>query len=157
LRVSGKEGWLHDEAFVTPEQKDEVRALLWDRVKTLARNHGLVRLWIREQAPFWHHSGFGDVAPDRMIQLPKAFGIPDSGWRVLQLRDDPVELVSAEKELAIFQQTSRVGMEQMLAQTQRLRTIAYAIGLTVFIIALGVGGFLVLRWLRQSGAAPVRR
>ena len=50
LHVQGHHGKLHSEAFFHPEQQDEFRPQIWERIQMVARNHGLTRLWTRESA-----------------------------------------------------------------------------------------------------------
>src|SRR5947207_14554276 len=45
LQVSGQEGRLHSEVFEDFGQADTLRRSLWERVRTVAQNHGLVRVW----------------------------------------------------------------------------------------------------------------
>src|SRR2546426_9675403 len=61
LHIEGKQGKLHSEAFSQPDQQDQFRPRLWERVQTVSRNHGLVRLWTQELSPFWHQAGFADA------------------------------------------------------------------------------------------------
>src|SRR6476620_4495932 len=52
LQVAEKQARIHSESFADFAQADQLRPLLWDRIQSVARNHGLLRLWTREKAPF---------------------------------------------------------------------------------------------------------
>ncbi len=53
MRVHGFEGHVHSETFPDFALSDAVRPLLWQRLETVAKNHGLFKLWTLETAPFW--------------------------------------------------------------------------------------------------------
>ena len=88
LRIDGTQGQLHDEAFSRAEQADELRLLLWNRVRAIARNHGLHRIWTNERAPFWSSSGFESPSADLLKMLPTALSDTGTTWLVLKLRDE---------------------------------------------------------------------
>src|SRR5436190_16582065 len=58
LQVSGQEGRLHSEVFEDFGQADALRAALWERLRTVAQNHGLVRVWTQFTSPYWRTIGF---------------------------------------------------------------------------------------------------
>jgi N-acetylglutamate synthase-like GNAT family acetyltransferase len=149
LHIDGKLGRLYGEAFTHPEQADDARPWLWERLQTLARNHGLVRLWTLEAAPFWHHAGFTKADPEQLRKLPESFGDRHSHWLTLALREESVQAISIEKEFEIFQQSQRAQTEQVLAQARRLKLLAYVVTFVVAIIAL-VGLFFVFSKTSQS-------
>lgn len=157
LRHEGKQGWLHSEAFVQPEHEDAFRPLLWQRVQNLARNHGLVRIWTLEEAPFWHREGFVPADQELVKKLPRSFGSSQHHWRVLVLHDEVVDKVSLEHEFEMFQQASRASMEDVIGQARRLRSWAYTVGIGIFVVVLVLGGYLLVRWMQQSGGSPRRR
>jgi N-acetylglutamate synthase-like GNAT family acetyltransferase len=158
LKVVGKHGLLHSEAFTRPDKEDEFRSLLWDRIKNLARNHGIVRLWTQEQAPFWHHEcGFADADPEALKSIPPSFGDPRRRWLMLALREDLAGAMSLEQEFEVFQQASRANMEEMLGQARHMRRLAYIVGGILLLGALGLGGWAIFRWIRENGGKPPRR
>lgn len=57
MEISGRHGRLHSEAFSDFALADVLRPHLWERMQSVATNHGLVRVWTREKTPFWCHSG----------------------------------------------------------------------------------------------------
>lgn len=158
LHVVGREGLLHSEAFAAPETEEAFRPLLWNRLHTLARNHGLLRLWTREAAPFWHlQAGFKEATPELLAKLPAVFGDRHVRWQVLALREETQEAVSFEKEFEMFQQTSRANMEQVMSQARSLRSFAYAIGIAFFLAALGWAAWIFVRRAGEdspSGPTP---
>ncbi len=145
LHVEGKQGRMHSEAFTHPDEADEARPFLWERIQNLARNHGLTRLWTLEASPFWHQAGFVEADSHLLEKLPASFGDRRSRWVTLALRDDNAQVLSIEKEFELFQQTQRVNTEQVFARARRLKAIAYLLTLVVGTIALAGLVFVLLK------------
>src|SRR5687768_7748527 len=61
LQIHKQQGLIHSETFASPEIAPEVRPLLWQRILTVAKNNGLVRLWVLPVASFYREHGFTDV------------------------------------------------------------------------------------------------
>jgi N-acetylglutamate synthase-like GNAT family acetyltransferase len=152
LHVEGRQALLYGEAFVRPEEEDAYRPMLWERIKTLAKNHGVARVWTREEAPFWHQvAGFADAAAEVLQRLPVKFGDPHHRWLTAALRDDAVEAPSWEKEFEMFHQASRAGMEQEMAKARRLRAVVLTIALAIFFAGVVVGFVTLVGLLKKSG------
>jgi len=150
LHIQGKQGKLHSEAFIHPEHEDDFRPVLWERVKTVARNHGLVWLWTQELAPFYHHNGFQDADEETRKKLPPGFGDPDTQWSAMQLRDEAV--LSLDKEFELFHQTETESTELVLRQARLLKVVATVIAVILFaVVAVG------LYYLFRQGRLPSGR
>jgi N-acetylglutamate synthase-like GNAT family acetyltransferase len=159
LRVQGQEGLLHSEAFARPDEADDFRQLLWDRMKNLARNHNLVRLWTQEQGPFWHHVAGFDAAPRELLKrLPAAFGDAAHRWFLVSLHRDTPSGLSLEQEFDLFQQASRASLDRVLTQTRRIRVAGFLVAVILFLVVLGMGVYLVLNRARlREGTQRLRR
>src|SRR2546423_11556340 len=57
LQITERQGRIQCEAFTDFALAEQLRPLLWDRIYAVATNHGLLRLWTNEKAPFWSHCG----------------------------------------------------------------------------------------------------
>src|SRR2546425_12217948 len=57
LQIAERQGCVHSEAFTDFALAEHLRPLLWERLQSIAVNHGLRRLWTQEKAPFWNHCG----------------------------------------------------------------------------------------------------
>src|SRR5436309_3091325 len=64
FQISGSQARLHNEGFTDFGLADSARELLWKRIQTLATNHGILRLWMQESAPFWSRLGFKPPMPE---------------------------------------------------------------------------------------------
>ena len=88
LLIAGNDALLHHECFAPAADADAVRAKLWERVQTISRNHGLVRIWTQQATAFWNQSGFQSPSPEIAGKLPAAFAGPPQPWMLIQLRED---------------------------------------------------------------------
>src|ERR1041385_1788906 len=70
LQIAERQGRIYSEAYFDFGSADAVRPQLWERLKTVANNHGLFRLWTQEQAPFWSHCGLGKPDAEALTKLP---------------------------------------------------------------------------------------
>jgi N-acetylglutamate synthase-like GNAT family acetyltransferase len=154
LQLAGKQGLLHSEAFAQPEHEDELRPRLWERLQTVARNHGLVRLWTQEQSPFWHQAGFIEADLELQKKLPTGFGNAHQRWWTLQLKEETAGALSIEQEFELFQQAQKAGTEQMLAQAHKLKTVAYVIAVVVLVFTVVAGLYVARTIWRGAPPAP---
>jgi len=159
LHIVGKDGLLHSEAFTQPEQSESLRLRLWERVRNLARNHGLVRMWTREEASFWLQAGFAEAGSELLKKLPAALGDGHQRWLAMQLKEETVPTLSLEQEFELFQQASKASTEEVLAQARKLRTVANVIAWVALGAALLVVGFYFLHQPRlpKDPVPPVQQ
>lgn len=146
LQIDGKQGRIHSEAFTQPEDQDKHRQQLWERVQSIARNHGLMRVWTQESAPFWNQRGFQQATEEALQKLPAVFGDASSPWFALQLREENIAVISLEKEFELFQAAQQAGSEKLMQQAKMLRTVAY---IFLGIVVLAAGFFLVQIFLKN--------
>src|SRR5436190_3543046 len=97
LQVSGHEGRLHSEAFEDFGQADALRALIWERARTVAQNHGLVRVWAQFSSPYWRTIGFDQASNELLTKLPNNFGADRAAWLYVKLREETSAAVSLDK------------------------------------------------------------
>jgi N-acetylglutamate synthase-like GNAT family acetyltransferase len=136
IQIQRHHAWLHSEAYRDFSGADELRALLLQRIHSLASNHGVLRLWTRETAPFWTHHGFQPADSNALKKLPEAWTGGGSGWLTLQLKDEEA-IVSLDKELALFKESERERSAKALRQAQLLKRMAtfMAIVFALFVMA----------------------
>jgi hypothetical protein len=131
LQISGQEGRLHSETFAHPEEGDDLRQQLWERVQTIATNHGIIRLWTQLESPFWHHVGFTGASGDLMVRFPAVFAGDQRPWSFYQLRSETASMVSLDKEFAMFREAEREKTEQLFRQARVLKMIAAVLAVAV--------------------------
>ena len=147
LHIEGKQGQVHSEAFAQPEQGVEFRNQVWERIQVLARNHGLVRLWTRESAPFWlEQAGFTEASPELVEKRPASFGGSPGRWLMLQLREDNATVLSIEREFELFQVSQKQETEKLMQLGRTLKVVT----MVVLGVVLLVGGFFVVRMVIKN-------
>ena len=147
LHIEGKQGQVHSEAFAQPEQDAKFREQVWERIQVLARNHGLVRLWTREGAPFWQQqAGFAEASAELAGKLPASFGDAAGRWLMLQLREENLSVLSIEREFELFQVSQKQETEKLMQLGRTLKLIT----LVVLGVVLFVGGFFVVKLMIKN-------
>lgn len=144
LQVSERQGRLHSEAFTDFALADSLRPQFWDRLQSVAANHGLVRLWTQEQAPFWNHCGLVKPDAEAAGKLPPAWRPLSGQWLTLKLKEDIEEVISADKEFALFMEAERQRTERTFQQARILKFIATLIAISVLFLVMA-GAFFILR------------
>src|SRR3989454_2953075 len=107
LQMAERQGRIHSEAFSDFALSDHLRPLLWERGHAVATNHGLLRLWTREQAPFWNRCGLVKADAEALEKLPAVWRGQSSGWLTLKLREDIETAISLDKEFALFMESEK--------------------------------------------------
>jgi len=143
LQTAGTQGRMHSEAFADFAQTDLLRPRLWDQVQRTARNHGLMRLWTRETAPFWRKdAGFKEAPREWLQELPAAFGKAGPGWLALRLREEGADPAALDRQFELFKITEQEKREKALRRASLLRWAGTVIAALIFAC-----GFLLLLWL----------
>ena len=144
LQIAERQGLVHSEAFSDFALAEHLRPLLWDRVNAVATNHGLLRLWTQEQAPFWNHCGLVKGDAEALQKLPASWRGLSSPWLTLKLKDDMEAVMAVDKEFAVFMQSEKQRTEQVFKRARTIKTIAtlIALALLVGVVVLAVRLFL---------------
>jgi N-acetylglutamate synthase-like GNAT family acetyltransferase len=150
LEIAQKQGRIHSEAFTDFALADQLRPMLWERIHAVATNHGLLRLWTQEHAPFWSHCGLVKPDPDALQKLPPAWQAQKSDWLTLKLKDDVETLVSLDKEFAMFMDSEKQRTARAFQHAKILKLIATLLALGIFIIVL-IGAFMIFK---RGGLPP---
>ena len=143
LNITKRQGRIHSEGFTDFGLADELRPLLWERLQSVATNHGLLRLWTQETAPFWSHCGMVKTDPEALSKMPEEWRGSEANWLTLKLKDDVEEVISADREFARFMESERQRTQRALQHAKVLKAIAVLVALAVFGI-VAVGLFMVI-------------
>jgi N-acetylglutamate synthase-like GNAT family acetyltransferase len=144
FQIGGSQGHLHNEAFTDFGVADAARELLWKRIQTLATNHGIFRLWMRESTPFWAQLGFKAATEQDLKRLPAEWNTEGPPWFTLQLKDE-VAISAVEKELAMFMTAQKRQSERTMGQLKFLKTLALIVAIVFAIIAFAAAIFLLIK------------
>jgi N-acetylglutamate synthase-like GNAT family acetyltransferase len=151
-----RHGHLHSEAYLHPEMEDVLRPLLWERVMMLARNHGLVRFWTLEEAPFWKHFiGFKEPTPEELERMPAGFGDVRARWITLKFAEETIlspQGLTMEEHLEMFRQSQEAEIQGMHRRARQLKILATMVVLVL--LGLIVWGTVML--MRRNAGIPPR-
>ena len=149
LQTAGLHARIHSEVFTDPVSADLHRDLLWTRLQNLARNHGLVRLWTQDAAPFWTALQFIPASGEVMPRLPAAFAAAGA-WLTLQLKDEAAAGTNVDREFELFKQASAAERAETLRRARVLKLVAVLISIAV----LGFVVFGAILYFKHAGSLP---
>ena len=135
FRVAGRQALLHSEMAYSPAQMELSRPALRERVVTLARNHGLARVWMKGPvAEFWTAHGFIVATPETLAKLPAEFGggLASESWWTLVWRDEAVLPDQVERQLEAFHAIEREGAERLRRQALLVKWLLAGIAAIFF-------------------------
>jgi len=132
LQLLEGHGRIHSEAFAFEEEAEAMRALLWPRLETLARNQGLARLWTSLAAPFWKGVGFKKVTEQTLPLLPPAFAEEDAAWLTMPLRAGGAGADEIDKLFAELKVVSQADQERLTARAKKMKVLAMILMVLVF-------------------------
>ncbi len=122
FQITGRQARIHSETFDDFSLAEPLRPLLFTRLQGLAANHGVVRLWTQESAPFWTHNGFQRPAASVMERFPAEWDRASAEWLTLQLKDEEA-ITSLEKEFAMFMESEKQRSARTLDQARTLKKV----------------------------------
>jgi len=144
LEIAQRQGRIHSEGFSDFSLADQLRPLLWERINVVATNHGLLRLWTQEQAPFWNRCGLVKPDVETMEKLPAVWRTLPPAWQTLKLKDDVESLISLDKEFALFMESEKQRTQKAFQQARILKLLATLIAFALFILVIA-GGYIIVR------------
>ncbi len=160
LCIEGQQGILHSETYSHPEFEAELRSRIWERVQSVVRNHGLLRLWTTNTSTFWKSEGFQTPGEVEMSKCPSASR--EAGpWFVLKLRDEAPVSASLDQEFQLFTRAQRENSEHLIRKAKLFKNLAYAVLLILVVLGLLLAALAVLpnsAWSRIfKNPAPASR
>lgn len=151
LQIQGNQGHVHSEGYHLPEHTELLRDVLWERVKKVAVNHGLVRVWTGLEHGYWKKAQFREPQAEELTKRPAPFGEATREWRVLQLKEEVAQPVSLEQELAIFREAQKAETAAFHERAKFMKMLALLISLAVAAF-VGVGIYYYWPYIsRQRG------
>lgn len=144
FQIGDRQGRIHSEAFSDFAHADAARALFWERILTLAMNHGIFRLWTQETTPYWTRNGFQNANEEALKKLPPAWTNEMPAWLTLQLKDESA-IVSVEKELALFMESEKQNTRIALDRARTFKTVMMIIFSIIAMVLLAGAAYLVFK------------
>jgi N-acetylglutamate synthase-like GNAT family acetyltransferase len=150
LQIHKHHGLIHSETYTAPDLAAELRPLLWQRILTVAKNNGLVRLWTLPVASFYREQGFTDVDDALRAKLPEPFGNPKVDWVSLKLKEESQSAANIEREFEIFAMAQKQESERLISQAKSFKVLAYGL-LFLVLGAIAVLAFVFARIRNRRG------
>jgi len=144
MQIAGRHARLHSESYLDFAQADAARQSFWERLQTLASNHGVFRLWTQESSPFWSRLGFRSAMANKLSDLPSEWQQARGEWFTLQLKDEEKIANALGKDFAAFMSAERRNTERTYEQARTLKTIITVIGFTIGILGFILAGYLLV-------------
>ncbi len=136
LEIVNKHGRIHSETFSDFGLSGDLRPLLWERIQTVANNHGVVRLWCQEDAPFWSRCGMVPADAETLPKLPPIWSALPPKWHTLKLKDDIESVLSLDKEFAVFMQAEKEKTARTMRHAKSLKVVATLVALGLFCLVI---------------------
>lgn len=144
---------LHSEGYTDFSIADEARQLFWQRLQTLAANHGVFRLWTQERSPFWKSYGFQPPHAEVLERLPAEWANEYTGaWLTYPLKDEAAISAALESHEQQFASQRQAEVKQTQRAQRRARNIQIIVTAFFLLLAgflLGVAAYLFLHYRGQ--------
>ena len=145
IQLSGQHALLHSEGYSDFGVADAARQLFWERIQTLASNHGVFRIWTQEQSPFWKHLGFQPPTAEISSRLPAGWKNESDGiWLTYRLKDEEAIAAALEKEFAPFMAGEKSETEKISEKARTINTFITIAGFAIGIIGFGIAIYLFI-------------
>ena len=143
IRCSGQYALLYGEGFSDFSIADAARELFWDRLQTLAANHGVFRVWTTEGSPFWTRWGFQPAKTELLSRLPEQWKSGGAQWLTLQLKDEEAVAEALKTKFAGFMDSEKEQTARVHERAKMLRTAITVAGFLIFFVCVVVLVYLL--------------
>jgi N-acetylglutamate synthase-like GNAT family acetyltransferase len=133
---------LHSEGYADYSVADDARNLFWQRIQTLASNHGVFRLWTQENSPFWLRWGFQPADDEALARLPDEWKSSEEKWFTLELKNEAVINAALKNQFAGFMDDEKKKTAQVSAKARTINTIIIVAGFAIGILGIGFAIYL---------------
>jgi N-acetylglutamate synthase-like GNAT family acetyltransferase len=145
ILISKQHALLHSEGYSDFGVADSARHLFWERIQTLAANHGVFRIWTQERSPFWKSFGFQPPSTETLARLPEAWKNEfEGGWLTFQLKNEDVINAAFEKHFLSFAAAEKSETARVSERVRTINTIIIVVGFSVGIACIGFAVYLFI-------------
>jgi N-acetylglutamate synthase-like GNAT family acetyltransferase len=120
FQMVGKDARIYYEAYTHPDTEALVKPQLWNRLKVMAANGGVHRVWTQEKSQYWDECEFESASADDLERLPAPFKRAGGPWKMLALRDEAAER-RIEEEIGMFQAAHEEDQSRLAWQTKLVK------------------------------------
>ena len=136
---------LHSEDYADFGVADRARELFWERIQTLASNHGVFRAWTQETSPFWTHWGFQPATAEELARLPEEWQAREGRWLTLELKDEDAIKSALGNQFSDFMESEKQKTERIAASGRKINLFIIIAGFSVGLIGIGVAAYLFIQ------------
>jgi N-acetylglutamate synthase-like GNAT family acetyltransferase len=145
IQISKQHARLHSEGYSDFGIADAARQLFWERIQTLASNHGVFRVWTQESSPFWKSFGFQPPATEVLARLPAGWkNETAAGWLTLQLKNEEVITATLDNEFAQFVAAGKKDADRVSEKARIIKTVITVIGFAIGFLSIGLAIYLFI-------------
>lgn len=151
FQVARQHALLHNEGFTDYSIADNARQLFWDRIRVLAANFTVFRLWTQERSSSWKTFGFRPPEPEILARLPDEWKNEfDGAWLTFQLKDEAAIAEALGTTFAGFMDAEKRQTARVMEQAQTMRTIITVAGFVLGALAFGVAIYLLVHKVQAA-------
>ncbi|MEY3273287.1 MAG: hypothetical protein RLZZ341_2188 [Pseudomonadota bacterium] len=144
LQAEGDQGLVHSEAILPGQDEPMLRSALWERLRIIARNQGIARLWTLEDAAFWTATFQPALAGD-VEGLKATFADPTTSWWTFVLRDPARAQRLLDERMALWEAHRQSDADRFSEAIARIRQGAFIVAGLVVAMMIGMVVYLVAR------------
>jgi len=143
VQIVRQHALLHSEDYPNFADADAARELFWDRVRKIAANHGVFRIWTQDRSPFWSRLGFFPADSETLGRLPPEWSNLEGQWFTLELKNEAVINAALTNQFAEFMAAEKKSAEEISAKAKTMMTFITAAGFLIFFACMAILAYLV--------------
>ncbi len=144
IQFSKQHALLFGEGFSDFSVADAARQLFWERIQTLAANHGIFRIWTRETSPFWMRWGFQPANAEILSRLPGEWKASEGKWFTLALKNEDAIAAALGTKFAGFMDAEKKQTARVAEKARILKNVIIAVGFTIGILGISIAIYLLI-------------
>jgi len=135
---------LHSEDYADFSVADAARELFWERIQKLAANHGVFRLWMIEDSPFWKNYGFQPPSAEASTRLPDEWKNLEGTWLTLELKNEDAINAVLKNQFGDFMESEKRHTAQLAENARKFKLFITVASFGIFFICLAVVMWMTL-------------
>ena len=135
---------LHSEDYADFSVADAARELFWERIRKLAANHGVFRVWTQETSPFWTRWGFQAANAEILARLPEEWKILEGRWLTMELKNEDAINAVLQKQLPALRDAGKKQAAQAAERARKLKLFITIAGFAIFFICVAIAVWMLM-------------
>ena len=135
---------LHSEDYADFSVADAARELFWERIQKLAANHGVFRLWMQENSPFWKNYGFQPPSTETITRLPDEWKNLEGNWLTLELKNEDAINAILKNQFGDFMASEKNHTAQLAENARKFKLFVTVASFGIFFICLAIVMWMTL-------------